>query len=56
MRLYQLVLVAWVAVGMLFAGLGALGNLKPKAVREGCAQETWRSSDPDDIVNQVCRR
>jgi hypothetical protein len=56
MRLWQLqiVMLALLAVGI-FAFSSLPGLMKPKAVRNACAQEVMRSADPLDIANQVCR-
>jgi hypothetical protein len=52
----QLSIVTWLCVALLFVGFAVIGNLKPKAVRDGCAQETIRVANQQaDIAYQICR-
>jgi hypothetical protein len=54
LTLPQLVVVTWLCVGALMAGLAVVGNIKPKAVREACQTE-HRLPHPDDVMHDLCR-
>jgi hypothetical protein len=53
LTLPQLVVVTWLCVGGLMAGIAAIGNIKPKAVREACQTER-RMPSSADVLNGIC--